>query len=315
MGCRRPLGDRTDRARPLPGERTSPIHRARPPPVAAAAPFPPVASTLSSSTLLNRSRGIVHVSKDGWNFGHKPLASPLITSASLSNQTRRNCPSYVALSRFTKLCSLKIFRIRAAWARDEPPSPADQHDFLPAPSNESLRRPSDVASYQSSDPGPSRWWPFTLPRPQRTTTLERDTLSEVKHDLRGNLLKDRPHSKRTGSGDTATVRNAECKENVPNGWGLHADLPRSPSRPFTLPHTQTPGWDTPWSARLPTSITRPNGNGNAYNQSETEEHQSKEEDKQTPWQQRKKMLRGFLLTNSYVPLVSVHVSIFHVNKT
>ena len=61
----------------------------------------------------------------------------------------------------------------AAWARDEPPSPTDpdQHNFLSAPSHESLRRPSDVASYQSSDSGPSCWWTFTLPRPQRTNTL------------------------------------------------------------------------------------------------------------------------------------------------
>jgi len=40
-----------------------------------------------------------------------------------------------------------------------------------------------------------------------------------------------------------------------------------------------------------------------------EEHQPKEEDKQTPWQQRKKMLRGFLLTNSYVPLLFRFVNI------
>lgn len=129
------------------------------------------------------------------------------------------------------------------------------------------------------------------------------------------MLKDRTHSKRSGSGDTATIRNAGSKENAPNGWGLHIELPRSPSRPFTLSHTQTPGWDTPWTARLPTSIMRQNGNGDACNQSEMEEHQPKEEDKQTPWQQRKKMLRGFLLTNSYVPLVSARIPIFHMNKT
>lgn len=200
----------------------------------------------------------------------------------------------------------------AAWARDEPPSPADQHDFLFAPSHESLRRPSDVASDQSSDPGPSRWWTFTLPRPQRTNTLDRDTLSEVKHDLKGNLLKDRASSKRSGSGDNATIRNTEPKENGHNGWGLHIELPRTPVRPFTLSHTQSPGWDTPWSARLPAPVMRPNGNGDAYNQLVMEEHQPKEEGKQTPWQRRKKMLRGFLLTNSYVPLVSAYVSVFHV---
>ena len=202
----------------------------------------------------------------------------------------------------------------AAWARDEPPSPVEPHDFLSAPSHESIRRPSDVASYQSSDPGPSRWWTFTLPRPQRTNTLERDVLSEVKHDLRGNLLKDWPKSKRSGSGDSATIKNAEPKENAHNGWTPHIDLPRTPVRPFTLSHTQSPGWDTPWSARLPVSVMRANGNGDAYNQLGTEEHQPAEEDKQTLWQQRKKMLRGFLLTNSYVPLVSARIPAFHLGQ-
>ena len=199
-----------------------------------------------------------------------------------------------------------------AWARDEPPSPADPHDFLSAPSHESFRRPSDVASYQSSDRGPSRWWTFTLPRPQRTNTLEKDALSEVRHDLKGNLLKDWP--KRSGSGDNATIRNTEPKESVHNGWNPHIDIPQTPIRPLTLSHTQSPGWDTPWSARLPMSATRPNGYGDAYNQLGLEEHQPVEEGKQTPWQQRKKMLRGFLLTNSYVPLVSDRISAFHVSK-
>jgi len=206
----------------------------------------------------------------------------------------------------------EYFVFCAAWARDEPPSPTDpeHHDFLSAPSHESLRRPSDVASYQSSDPGPSRWWIFTLPRPQRTNTLERDALAELKHDLRGNLLKDRPTPKRSGSGDTTTLRASEPKENGRNGWGLQVDLPRTP-RPFTLSHTQTPGWDTPWSARLPSSVARANGNGDAYNELGMEEEHHPEDDKQTPWKQRKKMLRGFLLTNSYVPLVStpLHISI------
>lgn len=207
-----------------------------------------------------------------------------------------------------------MFVFCAAWARDEPPSPADpDHDFLSALSHESLRRPSDVASFQSSDPEPSRWWIFTLPRPQRTNTIDRDALAEVKHDLRGNLLKDRLNPKRSGSGDATTLGNSEPKENAKNGWSLHVDLPRTPGRPSTLSQTQTPGWDTPWSARLPTSVTQANGNGDACDESATEE-QPKEDGKQTPWKQRKKILRGFLLTNTYVPLVSAPLRISRRSK-
>jgi hypothetical protein len=201
-----------------------------------------------------------------------------------------------------------------AWARDEPPSPTDPHDSLSVPSHESLRRPSDAVSYQSSDPGPSRWWTFTLPRPQRTNTIDKDTLSEVRYDLRGNLLKDRLNPKRSGSGDNATLKNSEPKENAHGGWSHHIDLPRTPGRPFTLSHTQSPGWDTPWSARLPTSVTRTNGNGDGYNELVVEERQQEEDGKQDPWTQRKKVLRNFLLTNSYVPLVSASILAFHVSK-
>lgn len=195
------------------------------------------------------------------------------------------------------------------WARDEPPSPVEEHDSLSAPSHESVRRPFDAASYQSTDPGPSRWWTFTLPRPQRTNTLEKDVLSDVKTDLRGNPLKDRLNSRRSGSGDNATPKNTEPKENSHSGWGLNIDLPRSPGKPFTLAHTQSPGWDTPWSARLPTSVTRANGNGNAYNELVVEEHHQKEDHEQNPWKQRRKVLRNFLLTNSYVPLLFRFVNI------
>ncbi|KAF9787142.1 hypothetical protein BJ322DRAFT_1186412 [Thelephora terrestris] len=195
------------------------------------------------------------------------------------------------------------------WARDEPPSPTDQHDFLPVAPHESLRRPSNAASYQSSSPRPSRWWTFTLPRPQRTNTLEKDVLGGVERDLRGNLLKDRLSSRWSGSGDNTTLRNSEQNENTRGGWNLHIDLPRSPGKPFTLSHTQSPGWDTPWSARLPTSIARANGNGNAYNGMLSEEHQQEEDHEQDPWKQRKKLLRNFLLTNGYVPLLFRFVNI------
>jgi hypothetical protein len=202
-----------------------------------------------------------------------------------------------------------------AWARDEPPSPTDPHDSLSVPSHDSFRRPSDAASYQSSDTGPSRWWTFTLPRPQRTNTLDKETLSEVKHDLRGNLLKDRPNRTLSGSGENATVGNPELKENSHNGWGLHLDIPRTPGKTFTLSHTQSPGWDTPWSARLPASVPRANGNGDAYNELGVAEHQPEEDYELNPWKQRKKVLRHFLLTNSYVPLVSSPVHAFHVSKS
>lgn len=248
----------------------------------------------------------MHVSKGGWNFRLQSSES----STSLSNQDHCNCPPYVALWSLSNLFP----NLPVAWARDEPPSPDDQHEFLPVPSHESLHRPSDVASFQSSDPRPSRWWTFALPRPQRTNTLDKEVLSEVKQDLRGNPVMDRSNHRRSGSGDNATLKDSEPRGNGPSSWGLRVDLPLSPPKPFTLSHTQSPGWDTPWSARHPLSAIRTNGNGDAYNESTMEDHQPKGDDDQNPWKQRKKVLRNFLLTNGYVPLVSVPVSAFRMSK-
>ena len=57
-------------------------------------------------------------------------------------------------------------------------------------------------------------------------------------------------------------------------------------------------------------VGRANGNGDAYNELAMEERRP-EDDKQTPWKRRKKVLRGFLLTNSYVPLVSIPFRILY----
>ncbi|KAF8591889.1 hypothetical protein K439DRAFT_1325302, partial [Ramaria rubella] len=61
--------------------------------------------------------------------------------------------------------------------------------------------------------------------------------------------------------------------------------------PFTLSHNKTPGWDSPWTPRIPEQAhanrTENSGEGNSR-----------------PWRRRKKNLRSFLLHNNYVPLVS-----------
>lgn len=62
------------------------------------------------------------------------------------------------------------------------------------------------------------------------------------------------------------------------------------------------------------SVTRANGNGDAYNGLVMEEHQPEEDHDKGPWKQRKKVLRNFLLTNSYVPLVSFRIPALHVLK-
>lgn len=78
---------------------------------------------------------------------------------------------------------------------------------------------------------------------------------------------------------------------------LHLDLP-APHSPTTLAQTKTPGWDLPWSPRAPGQA---NGSWNGI----LENEQENEDEKMSLWQRRKKRIRVYMLTNTYVPLVSV----------
>jgi hypothetical protein len=80
------------------------------------------------------------------------------------------------------------------------------------------------------------------------------------------------------------------KENRSN-WGLTIEVPPPPV-PFTMAHSRTPGWDSPWSPRAAR-----NGLHHAQDTFEPDDDDSHEKSA------RKKRLRTFILTNLYVPLV------------
>lgn len=79
-------------------------------------------------------------------------------------------------------------------------------------------------------------------------------------------------------------------------WGLTIDLPPPPTASFTLAQSRTPGWDSPWTARAAR-----NGHSQAQDLFGYDED---EDEKLTRWSARKKSLRRFVFTNTYVPLVS-----------
>jgi hypothetical protein len=78
---------------------------------------------------------------------------------------------------------------------------------------------------------------------------------------------------------------------------LHLDLPPIQQSPITLAQTRTPGWETPWTPRQP-GVTWDVDVG---------DHGEEEDDgeKLSRWQRRKKRIRVYMLTNPYVPLVSI----------
>lgn len=89
-------------------------------------------------------------------------------------------------------------------------------------------------------------------------------------------------------------RSALSENGGPSSWGLTIDLPPPPSAPFTMAQSQTPGWNSPWTPRVP-------------NQPFSQEEQifGRESDDGEKTMTRRKKLRTFILTNAFVPLVSL----------
>ncbi|KAG7099325.1 hypothetical protein E1B28_001183 [Marasmius oreades] len=199
------------------------------------------------------------------------------------------------------------------WAKDEPPSPKEPLDVQHGPTPES--RASDVASFQSTiDGAPSRWWAFTLPRPNKETNPSEYLLETKPKPTTFRSSKSWLPSSTSAFRDSSTFsrRLGEKPNTNENGgdqparqpWNRTIQMP-SPIAPFTSAHNPTPGWETPWTARP--DAQGPNRNletGNSYifeNAAESSENNSHEDQKS--WTARKKRFRIFLLTNTYVPLL------------
>lgn len=162
---------------------------------------------------------------------------------------------------------------------------------------------SDVASLQSNPPGGgSRWWTFTLPRtrpeafgrPHNPPKPERKTFRDLS-------LPWMPISTSQREG-TSFLRKEKEKES--EELANHLSIPMSARLPvqYTVAHTNTPGWDTPWTSR-------PNAQGpSRHDRLESygfEEDNSSESgrDNLSRWGRRRKQIRSFILVNTYVPLV------------
>ncbi|KAI0814842.1 hypothetical protein BC629DRAFT_1588535 [Irpex lacteus] len=196
------------------------------------------------------------------------------------------------------------------WARDEPPSPGDElppsaprEQYNLAGDRLSDARPSDVTSYVSSGgetvDGPSRWWTFTRQRPD-DSAKEPLTANTRLGFHRGRSLSVNwlPASLSRRPGDHSYFpRDREIQEEeefIPPDR-LHLDLPPPVHAPQTLAQAKTPGWDIPWSPRIP-------GRTNAsWDTTDLSDHETDE--KKSRWQRRKKRARVYLLTNVYVPLL------------
>ncbi|KJA29243.1 hypothetical protein HYPSUDRAFT_32641 [Hypholoma sublateritium FD-334 SS-4] len=198
------------------------------------------------------------------------------------------------------------------WARDEPPSPTDQTNGTSSPNN----RPhftdyqlSDAASIQSNAVPASRWWTFTLPRtrPDSFDHIPSSARPE-RRTLRDLSLSWMPTSANQPEGSTF-ARGGREKTGEEPPQSLSIPMPAQLPIPYTLAHTNTPGWDTPWTAR-------PNAQGpNRHNRLESYGFEEDDQSTSSPrisgskWSRRKKRIRSFILVNTYVPLLFRFINI------
>ena len=158
---------------------------------------------------------------------------------------------------------------------------------------------SDVASFQSnpSEVG-SRWWTFTPPRTRlETFDLLPNSQKPEKKTFRDISLSWMPtsSSQREGGG----LSRKDSGDANPH---LSIPMPVQLPVPNTVAHTNTPGWDTPWTSR--SAAQGPVRHSTREDSYELQDDHSSDSNKdQSPWSRRRKQLRSFILVNTYVPLV------------
>ncbi|TFK41045.1 hypothetical protein BDQ12DRAFT_420851 [Crucibulum laeve] len=236
----------------------------------------------------------------------------------MSTASRQKPPSLPSTASLNPTSSVRSFRrppppvttvvTSPPWARDEPPSPKEDAASTAEPQNVSEPRPSDVASYSSGpSQSDSRWWTFTLPRSRDPSfNLISNSSRPEKKGFKDRSMSWLPMSASIREGTSFMRRDKEKDPEQPdysanNVGELSVTVP--PPAPFTMAHSDTPGWSSPWTPRIADSTLR---RENSYGFAEVEQ-ESKNDG--SPWRLRRKKLRSFILVNTYVPLLFRFINI------
>lgn len=188
---------------------------------------------------------------------------------------------------------------------------------------------SDVASLTSSNaPDASHWWTFNLPLPiplplrksssptaansnQNASTSAGPTDTAMREKPRAQWLFDRVQVGKDEVTDEGHNTENAAEESIHSSKpSTRRDLRLTlPKGPFTVAQTKTPGWDTPWAPASPAPVHMRN-TGQFSQFGEYTSDRNFDPDDLDPSAKRKLMrrsqrtLRGWLLHNSLVPLVS-----------
>ena len=222
-----------------------------------------------------------------------------------------------------------------AWAKDEPESPLSDNS---SPDPERSPRPSGtsithVPSITSERPSVSpvllydhTRWKFALPRPRPKMMPQRSPGSVSPQSKKETPMPERgsqpgsslpPRTRWPSSHKFLFSANSESevaacpspRTSRPENLHLEQIPFPSPRIPATLSFNKTPGWDSPWTPRIPQRVhaddrdlRQEKGQRTNINDVErTEESLTADLDS---WDKRRKKLRSFLLNNTFFPLVS-----------
>jgi hypothetical protein len=224
-----------------------------------------------------------------------------------------------------------------AWAKDEPETPtADEmtldSERTPRPSitflsHTSSSTRSDLSSNNTERLHGYNRWTFalanTLPKSKRARSSDSSEDEDTKDDKKRQAGPSRPSRSRWNSRKRSnTQESTESQGGERSHTGrflsstLRLQLPLPPAAPFTLSHTKTPGWDTPWTPRLPDHISNcespeleSGGIPGDSNPSRSKENLASKSQAKAKIPLRKK-IRSYVLHNNYVPLVSFFFASF-----
>ncbi|GJJ09649.1 hypothetical protein Clacol_003873 [Clathrus columnatus] len=217
------------------------------------------------------------------------------------------------------------------WAKDEPDSPDDDAATMfernrqsGTPTTNIAPTISDLSTTYSNSSNNNHLWNFVFPHFKRNKQFHSSSsldLNEPAHNdsSQSSKMPSRPilpklinptrrSSRISPEESTATASSSQSQ----NGKSaLRLQLPLPPDPPFTVSHTKTPGWDSPWTPRVPTSVlTRQGDLESNPTEVRTDASRTKENlENNSSQKPLRKRIRGYFLHNNSVPLVSRIINI------
>lgn len=213
-----------------------------------------------------------------------------------------------------------------AWAKDEPDSLQDDVATVwdrgrqsGSPTTNAPPTSSELSATHSSSSNSNYLWSFVFPNLKRNRQFPSSSSIDLnEQNVDGSISSNTParpilpklinstkrFSRFSPEGSAATDPSQFPRHGK---LPLRLQLPLPPEPPFTVSHSKTPGWDSPWTPRISNSTSTRQGDlENNLADSIGDTSRTKESSDDNVNEKRKplrKRVRSYLLHNNSVPLV------------